>query len=91
MCFSKKLKLERQLMEEIKSYAGVYEFPNDDAKEISKLLAAYNKGNGYLALAIMAGMDTLEKYPDLCNNWDELMIQYKKLGLFPKWKTNIDE
>ena len=37
MFFLKKAKLERQLMDEIKTYAGVKEFPWDDAKILSNL------------------------------------------------------
>lgn len=89
MLFTKKLKLEKQLMAEIKALAKVDEFPYKDAKTIADLLVAYNKGSSFVAFSIMAALDTLEKYPDLADNWDDLMIKYKTLGLFPKWDVAI--
>ena len=84
--------LEQQMMEEIKSFAGVSEFPFEDAKVIANLLATYEKGDkNQLNLVIMSAIDTIDKYPTLADNWDELMIKYKKLGLFPKWKVKILE
>ena len=91
MMFFKRAKLERQLMEEIKSYAGVSEFPNNDAKAIADFLTSYNRGNEFVMLAVFRASSTLEKYPYLYKNWDNLMIKYKKLGLFPKWNIVIDE
>ena len=89
MFFTKRAKLERQLMEEIKSFAGVDEFPYEDAKVISDFLVAYNKGSDYVSLAAFSALDVIDKYPNLGNNWDELMIKYKKLGLFPNWNIVI--
>ena len=54
MLFTKKYQLEKQLMAEIKSYAGVNEFPLNDAKIISQLLVAYNKGEPFVGFAIMS-------------------------------------
>ena len=87
----KRVKLERQLMKEIKSYAGVVEFTNDDAKAIADFLTAYNRGKEFVMLAAFRASRTLEKYPYLYKNWDDLMIKYKKLGLFPKWDIDIDD
>ena len=86
MFFTKRNQLERQLMEEIKSYAGVKEFPYEDAKVISDFLVAYNKGNDFIDFAAFSALDTIDKYPNLSSNWYDLLIKYKKLGLFPKWK-----
>ena len=88
MFFLKKWSLEKKLIGEIKNYANVDEFPPDDAKNMSQLLLAYNRGEEYVNLAIMMYLDTLEKYPKLADNWDNLMIKYKKLGLFPQWNVN---
>ena len=87
MLFFKKAKLEKQLMAEIKALAEVTEFPYEDAKTISGLLVAYNQGNSHVMLNMMTAIDTLEKYPKLAGEWDNLMIKYKSLGLFPKWKV----
>ncbi|MBR0508235.1 MAG: hypothetical protein IJJ86_06460 [Clostridia bacterium] len=87
----KKLKLERQLMEEIKRYANVTEFPPSDARVIADFLNAYNRGNAFIMLTGPSAVGTLEKYPSLYRNWDNLMIKYKKLGLFPNWSVSIDE
>lgn len=83
--FFKKAKLEKQLMNEIKSYAKVENFPYDDAKVLGDFLAAYKKGNAYVNFQAITALDTLEKYPELCDAWDQLMIKYKKQGLFPNW------
>ena len=91
MFFFKKAKLERQLMEEIKSYAGVKEFPYNDAQAIAKFLTAYDRGKESVMIAVFSASRTIEKYPSLYNNWDRLMIKYKKLGLFPNWDIIIDE
>ena len=85
MLFTKKYQLGKQLMAEIKSYAGVNEFPLNDAKIISQLLVAYNKGEPFVGFAIMSSLNTLEKYPNLADNWDNLMIKYKRKGLFNRW------
>ena len=85
MLFTKKYQSEKQLMAEIKSYAGVNEFPLNDAKIISQLLVAYNKGEPFVGFAIMSSLSTLEKYPNLADNWDNLMIKYKRKGLFNRW------
>ena len=82
----KKAKLEKQLMEEIKSLAGVNEFPYEDAASISNMLTNYNRNN---ILGVMANFSTLEKYPNLYDNWDELMLKYKRLGLFPNWDVKL--
>ena len=82
MLFFKKAKLERQLMNEIKSLAGVDEFPYNDAKTIAKLLVAYNRGKVYVNLVMISAIDVLEKYPNLCDNWDNTMIKYKKTWAF---------
>ena len=82
-------KLEKELMTELKELAGVKYFPWEDAKEISTVLAAYTDGNsGKIGLALMMFINTLEKYPRLCSEWDSVMIKYHKKGLFPNW--NID-
>lgn len=91
MFFLKKTKLERQLMEEIKSFAGVKEFPYDDAKALAEFLTAYNKGKVFVSLAAMKAFSTLEKYPNLLHNWDAIMIKYKKMGLFPNWDIIISD
>lgn len=91
MLFFKKAKLERQLMDEIKTYAGVKEFPLDDAKVISNYISAYNKGNTFIGMYMFSSLSVIEKYPKLFQNWDALMIKYKKLGLFPNWKVMLDE
>ena len=91
MLFFKKAKLERQMMEEIKTYAGVHDFPNNDAKAIADFLTAYNRGNEFVMLAVFSASRTLEKYPYLYRNWDNLMIKYKKLGLFPNWHIEMDD
>lgn len=83
--------LEQELINEIKSFAGVSEFPYEDAKTISDLLVAYGKGNNYVDLAMYSAVDVIEKYPNLCDNWDALMIKYKKMGLFPRWIINITD
>ena len=84
---SKREKLEKQLMSEIRDLAGVVSFPLEDAKAISKLITVgYKRGDQDLInLGVMATHSTLEKYPNLLENWDELMIKYHKLGLFPNW------
>jgi len=81
----KKAKLEKALMEEIKVLAGVSEFPLEDAKVIAQLVGRYNNSSAIVLLAMMSAMSVLEKYPNLYENWDNLMKKYKKLGLFPKW------
>ncbi len=95
MFFLKKAKLERQLMDEIKTYAGVKEFPWDDAKILSNYLASYDKGMDYQRVfgwhETSKAFSTLEKYPNLLRNWDALMIKYKKLGLFPKWDIKLSD
>ena len=83
--FFKRMKLENQMIREIKSYAHVKDFPSMDAQYISKALSGYNKGGVFVELSLMQAMSTIEKYPDLYNHWDALMIKYKKLGLFPNW------
>lgn len=88
--FFRRLKLERQLMNEIKSYAGVKEFPNNDAKKIADFLMSYDRGKEYVMLAALSASDTIEKYPNLYKNWDRLMIKYKKLGLFENWDIRLD-
>jgi len=80
----KKAKLEKALMEEIKVLAGVSEFPLEDAKVIAQLVGRYNNSSAIVLLAMMSAMSVLEKYPNLYENWDNLMKKYKKLGLFPK-------
>ena len=85
MLFFKKVKLEKALMAEIKSLAGVSDFPLDDAKSIARLLGSYDKGKSMVMITMMSCASVLEKYPDLYQNWDDLMIKYKKLGLFPNW------
>ncbi len=87
MLFFKKAQLERQLMDEIKSYAGVTEFPTKDAQILANTISAYGKGNAFITFAMMSAYDVIEKYPNLYNNWDDLMMKYKKLGLFPKWEV----
>ena len=72
-------------MAEIKAIAKVDAFPYEDAKTIADLLVAYNKGTSFVMFKIMTAIDTLEKYPELDENWDDLMIKYKSLGLFPNW------
>lgn len=89
--FFKRAKLERQLMKEIKNYAGVTEFPYNDAKVIADFLSAYNRGKEFVMLATFSASNTIEKYPNLYRNWDDIMIKYKKLGLFPNWDITIDE
>ncbi len=89
MFFLKRHKLEVQLMQEIKAYAGVKEFPYEDAVSISKVLTAYHNGNTDMYYLLFSGLSVLEKYPDLRENWDELMIRYKKLGLFPGWDIEV--
>lgn len=91
MFFLKKAKLQRQLIEEIKSYAGVLEFSQDDAKVISNYISAYEKGNTFIGMYMFSSLSVIEKYPKLFQNWDALMIKYKKLGLFPNWKVCLDE
>ena len=85
--FGKRAKLERQLMQEIKDLAGVSAFPYEDARIIADIVNAYNKGNDAIGFAIMMLGGTLEKYEGLANDWDNLMIKYKKLGLFPNWNV----
>ena len=91
MLFFKRAKLERQLMEEIKSYAGVKDFPYGDAKAIADFLSVYDRGKESVLMAAFSASRTIEKYPSLYRNWDNLMIKYKKLGLFPNWDIVIDE
>lgn len=90
---SKTEKLEKQLMNEIRELAGVASFPLEDAQAISKLLTmGYKRGDkDLIQLGIMATYSTLEKYPKLFENWDELMIKYHKMGLFPKWEITTWE
>lgn len=88
---SNKEKLEKQLMAELKELAGVEDFPWEDAQVLSKLLAAYDRGDTTLVMLAVTGSEsTLEKYPKLYDNWDDLMIKYHKLGLFPNWNIHID-
>lgn len=87
--FGKRAKLEKQMMEEIKQLAGVTAFPYEDARIISNIISAYNKGNDEISIAIMLLGGTLEKYEGLANGWDEMTRKYKKLGLFPNWKVNF--
>lgn len=87
-----KYKLEKQLMKEIKEYAGVKEFPWNDAKVFAKLISVYNKGDkALIVMAVMANLETLSQYPNLEEKWDDIMIKYKKLGLFPKWDIVIQD
>ena len=84
--------LEQQLTEEIKALAGVSEFPLDDAKVFANLLSVYEKGNlDLVSLTLYSAIDVIDKYPTLADNWDSLMIKYKKLGLFPRWNVKILE
>ena len=84
---SKQRKLEKQLMSEIRELAGVDSFPLEDAQAISKLMMAYKRGDKDLInIGIMATYSTISKYPKLLENWDDVMIKYHKLGLFPKWE-----
>ena len=89
--FFKKAKLERELINEIKTYAHVEAFPERDSKVISDFLVSYKKGNEYMAFEALRALNTLEKYPDLYKVWDDLMKKYKKLGLFPKWRVDFFE
>ena len=89
MLLFKKSKLEKELMEEIKSLAGVDVFPVYDARVLSDLLVAYGKGGAFIDAALMNSLRVFDKYPNLNDNWDNLMIKYKKLGLFPKWEIQI--
>ena len=85
--FLKKSKIERQMMKEIKASAGVGEFPFEDAKTIAELLTAYERGEVFVSLAFFSpkNMALFDKYPKLGDNWDNIMIKYKKQGLFPNW------
>ena len=87
MLFFKKAKIERQMMKEIKASAGVDEFPFEDAKIIAELLTAYERGKVFVSLAFFSpkNMALFDKYPKLGENWDNIMIKYKKQGLFPNW------
>jgi len=85
----KKRKLEKALMEEIKVLAGVSEFSLEDAMVIGQLVARYNNSNEIVMMTMLSSMSVLEKYPNLYENWDNLMIKYKKLGLFPKWNVTL--
>lgn len=86
--FCKRKKLEKQLMDELKSLAGVTEFPASDKKDIDELLATYNKGEfALISLAVLAKMGTIQKYPDLYRKWDSVIMKYHMMGLFPKWKV----
>ena len=89
MLFFKKSKLEHQMMEEIKSSAGVEEFPLEDAKTIAEILTSYGRGQEFVTLAFFSSknMAIFDKYPKLGDNWDNIMLKYKKLGLFPKWEV----
>lgn len=85
---SKKEKLEKKLMKEIKEFAGVEGFPLQDAKTLSRLIQAYNSGDTVVITAAVSGsMATLEKYPALCSNWDDIMLKYHELGLFSDWQV----
>ena len=88
--FFRKLKLERQLMDEIKKYADVTEFPNNDAKVIADFLSSYDQGKERVMLAALSASNTIAKYPNLYRNWDNIMIKYKKLGLFKNWDIRLD-
>lgn len=91
MLIFKKAKLEKELMAEIKTLAGVNEFPLDDAKTIAELVARYNNNANVVVLLVMSASSVLEKYPNLYDNWDNLMVKYKKLGLFPKWNVHLND
>lgn len=88
MFFSKKSNLEHQLMNEIITFAQVDSFPLEDAKAIADIISAYNRGNGFIDFALLTN-SVLEKYPNLYNNWDNIMLKYKKLGLFPNWNILV--
>ena len=84
----KKEKLEKAMISELKKYAGVSDFPWEDAKVIGELLAAYSEGNRSKISLMLFGSkvnNLFEKYPDLSANWDDVFMKYKELGLFPKW------
>jgi len=85
-----KSKLEKQLMEEVLAYAGAKYLPFEDAKALSNLIAAYDKGSAFILLAMPTSYDVLEKYPNLYKNWDNMMIRYKKQGLFPNWDIELE-
>ena len=89
MFFSKKSNLEHQLMNEIITFAQVDSFPLEDAKVISDIISAYNRGNGFIDFALLTNRAVLEKYPNLYTNWDNIMLKYKKLGLFPNWNILV--
>ena len=86
MFFWKTVQLEKQLTKEMKSLAKVEYFPTEDAKVIGDLLTAYSNGNSAVEAQMAETMSTLKKYPELLEGWEQLLVKYKKLGLFPKWK-----
>ena len=87
---SKKEKLDKRLITEIKQLAGVYDLPWEDAQDIARLLQAYENGDiSLIGITMLGSMSTLEKYPELYSCWDDLMIKYHKLGLFPNWNISI--
>ena len=86
---AKKLKLEIQLLNEIRALAKVNGFPHEDSETIAGLLSAYDEGSPFLDFKIMEALDTLDKYPELAANWDALMLKYKIRGLFPNWDIII--
>ena len=74
-------------MKEIKASAGVVEFPFEDAKTIAEISVAYGRGKEFVALAFFSpkNIAIFDKYPKLYDDWDNIMIKYKKQGLFPNW------
>ena len=86
MFFWKTVQLQKQLTKEMKNLAKVEYFPSEDAKVIGDLLTAYNNGDSTVDLQMAEAMSTLKKYPELLEAWDQLLMKYKKQGLFPKWK-----
>lgn len=85
MFILKKIKLEKELINEIKTAAGINYFPDEDAKKISEMLASYNRGPFFAHV----DLNILEKYPNLYKNWDSILSKYIKLGIFKNWNSNL--
>ncbi len=84
--------LRQQLINEIKEYAGVADFPRADAHDLAELLNAYDRGNEFVQAAMLSeAAKVLSRYPGLYNNWDELMIKYKRMGFFPNWNIILPD
>jgi len=86
-----KKRLEEQLMEEMKALAGVILFPFKDATTVANLLAAYEDGGlDLIEFQMMGSMFFFDRYPNLADEWDDLMIRYHNRGLFPNWNIPQD-